>query len=189
MILFTDNVRDGTTYIRWGKTSCSNYTDAELVYDGYATGGYYTHTGSGTNYLCLPKDPLHEPDIASGSRVRIYGAEYTKQPGFKNNLHNHDVPCAVCRTHRTNVLMIPGRKQCYNKWRLEYHGFLMTSLYTDASPKEFVCMDADPESLDSGFEDQNGALFYPVEARCGSLKCPPYIDNREVTCSVCSYIG
>ena len=62
------------------------------MYDGYAAGGYYSHTGSGTNYLCLPKDPLHEPDIASGSRARIYGAEYSKQLGFKNNLHNHDVP-------------------------------------------------------------------------------------------------
>ena len=46
----------------------------------------------------------------------------------------------------------------------------------------FECMDADPEVIQGGA----AALFYPVEARCGSLPCPNYVNNREVTCVVCS---
>ena len=50
----------------------------------------------------------------------------------------------------------------------------------------FVCLDDDPETIQGGAADKNGALFYLTEARCGSLPCPNYIDGRELTCVVCS---
>ena len=50
----------------------------------------------------------------------------------------------------------------------------------------FECMDADPEVIQGGAANLDGALFYPVEGRCGSLPCPNYVNNREVTCVVCS---
>ena len=159
------------------------------MYEGYAAGSHHTHAGGGANYVCLPRDPLFEDDITGGSRSLMYGAEYEIPSGVLNSLHDHDVPCAVCRTPRTNVLMIPGRNQCYNDWKLEYHGFLMSDYYGHASSKEYACMDSDPESLNSGTTNDNGALFYLVEGRCGSLKCPPYIEGREITCAVCSYCG
>ncbi|KAH3754464.1 hypothetical protein DPMN_189139 [Dreissena polymorpha] len=47
-------------------------------------------------------------------------------------------------------------------------------------------MDKFAESLDSSSADENGALFYPTEGRCGSLRCPPYIGGAELACVVCS---
>jgi hypothetical protein len=34
--------------------------------------------------------------------------------------------------------------------------------------------------------NNNGKLVYPVRAGCGSLPCPPYINNAFLTCVVCS---
>ena len=184
-----DNNSGGTTYIRWGRTTCPNDTSAKLVYDGYAAGSHYTHAGGGANYVCLPRDPLFETDVTGGLRSFMYGAEYEIPSGILNNLNNQDVPCAVCMTPRTNVLMIPGRNLCFNDWQLEYHGFLMSSYLGHAASKEYTCMDIDPESLESGSENDNGALFYLVEGQCGALKCPPYIQGQEITCAVCSYRG
>lgn len=51
----------------------------------------------------------------------------------------------------------------------------------------YRCVDHNPESLPGGGNtDSNGYLFYMMEGRCGSLKCPPYVDGREIACAVCS---
>ena len=50
----------------------------------------------------------------------------------------------------------------------------------------FECMDFLPEATAGGHTDQNGALFYYIEARCGSLPCPPYEEEKELTCAVCT---
>ena len=139
--------------------------------------------------MCLPNDPLFVNDITGGHRATMHGAEYEIPPGVLNSMHNHDVPCVVCMTPRTNVLMIPGRNQCYNGWQLEYNGLLVAPYFAQASSKVFICMDSDPEALSAGTQNMDGALLHLVEAKCGALKCPPYIMNREITCAVCSYIG
>lgn len=167
--------------------NCPNNTEAEPVYDGYAASGRHTHAGSGTNYLCLPKDPLWADDISGGNSGLIYGAEWEIPAGSLNNMASQDVPCGVCRIPRSNVLMIPGRNQCYKNWRLEYHGYLMSSYYDDPGQKEFVCMDGNPEALNSGVANLDEALFHFVEGYCGVLKCPPYIQGKKITCAVCSY--
>ena len=46
-------------YIRWGRTVCPDVTGTELVYEGIAAGSWYRHSGGGSNYLCLPKDPKY----------------------------------------------------------------------------------------------------------------------------------
>ncbi|XP_078681676.1 uncharacterized protein LOC144916423 [Branchiostoma floridae x Branchiostoma belcheri] len=51
---------------------------------------------------------------------------------------------------------------------------------------EYVCVDGQPETVPGGDANQNGALFYLVEARCGSLPCPEYVEGRELTCVVCT---
>ena len=51
----------------------------------------------------------------------------------------------------------------------------------------YICMDHAPEARDGGSQPQvETSKIYHVEARCGSLPCPQYIDNREITCVVCS---
>eukprot|EP00058_Branchiostoma_floridae_P027478 XP_002612969.1 hypothetical protein BRAFLDRAFT_74754 [Branchiostoma floridae] len=174
-----------------------------------AAGAHYTHAGGGANYLCLPKDPEwgNHQDGFSGTNSYLYGAEYEtyNQPPFvgtyicicvledsrfsrykRSGLHDHDVPCAVCHVSgRSAHLMIPGRKTCKGDgWVAEYSGYLMAE-YHGHPRTEWVCMDSEPEKGGTPV-NQNGALFYTVEGRCGVLECPPYVDGREITCVVCT---
>ena len=82
--------------------------------------------------------------------------------------------------------MIPGRNQCYKGWTLEYKGYLVAGHHGHAAATEYVCLDDNPDVIPGRHTNQNGALFYMVEGRCGSLICPPYVDGRELTCVVCS---
>lgn len=50
----------------------------------------------------------------------------------------------------------------------------------------YKCVVSDPETLQGGQTDNDGYLLYIVEARCGSLKCPPYVEGGEFVCAVCS---
>lgn len=50
----------------------------------------------------------------------------------------------------------------------------------------YTCVDKKPDLADGGKANQNGYLFNQVEAICGSLKCPPYVQGRELVCAVCS---
>jgi len=48
-----------------------------------------------------------------------------------------------------------------------------------------ICVDEtmeDSSNSDSGY--QNGALLYFVVGKCGALKCPPYVDEKVLTCVV-----
>jgi len=100
----------GTTFVRLGRTSCS--ATSVLVYDGYAGGGSHAETGAGTNYLCLPKEPDWAPEQSPSLVGYVHGAEYETHGSIWDALRNHDVPCAVCRTNSTNVLMIPAKQTC-----------------------------------------------------------------------------
>ena len=163
---------------------------------GYAAGSFYSHTGAAANYLCLTPNPLWEHySDAEDSGAHIYGAEYEffisdrnrfhGTPFFGKNLVNDDAPCSVCRSPRPSILMIPGRNVCYDGWSLEYKGYLVAGRYSDHAT-EYVCLDTNPETIIGGHADDNGALFYLVEGKCGSLECPPYVNGRELTCAVCS---
>ncbi|XP_045169730.2 uncharacterized protein LOC123532371 [Mercenaria mercenaria] len=180
----------GNTYVRWGRTQCPE-NGTELVYRGYAAGSHYNDQGASSNYLCLPEEPLwdvyEDSEQAAGT---VWGAEYELHSRnmdnfFRKKVLDQDVPCAVCRTMRTGVLMIPGRNKCFDGWTLEYGGYL-SSGHVHHHASEFVCLDRDPEVFDGGASNENGKLFYFVEARCGSLRCPPYVNGRELTCAVCS---
>ncbi|XP_078690912.1 uncharacterized protein LOC144921601 [Branchiostoma floridae x Branchiostoma belcheri] len=180
----------GAVYTRWGRTTCPS--GATTVYSGVAGGTRYTETGGGTNYQCLPNDPQWGQYINGDQRynANMYGAEYQvyyNAPFGSTSLHNHDVPCAVCYVPtRGSKLMIPARNTCYSGWTREYHGYLMAELNSHAGSKEYVCVDEQPEAVPGGQENNDEALFYPVEARCGSLPCPPYVEGRELTCVVCT---
>ena len=110
------------------------------------------------------------------------------------SLHHHDVPCAVCHvTGRGSVMTFPALMDCPDNWHREYHGYLMAPASTN--PDSFihhhqskpVCMDESPEVVPGSIANLDGALFYFVEAKCGSLPCGPYVDGREITCAVCTY--
>ena len=62
----------------------------------------------------------------------------------------------------------------------------MTAHYNHAGSKDFICVDQDAEYVAGTHEDKNGALLYIVQGACGALPCKPYVQGRELTCSVCS---
>ena len=104
------------------------------MYHGNAGGSWYSHTGGATDYLCLPRDPIwgHYEDTVKIS-AGVYGAEYQLDQrtlsnffGTKMRHYYDDIPCAVCRTTRSSVLMIPDRNQCYEGWTRAY--FLLQAM-------------------------------------------------------------
>ena len=115
----------------------------------------------------------------------MYGAEYNSNFWAANSV-NEDVPCALCRTTQTTTVMIPGTNVCNNGWNREYYGYLAAGYHSHHAASSFVCVDVNPQYLNSGLGDQNAKLFNNVLAKCGSLPCPPYINNYPLTCVVCS---
>ena len=61
----------------------------------------------------------------------------------------------------------------------------MVGHHSHSGRNMFVCVDHNAEPTGSR-SDNDGNLFYPVEARCGSLPCLPYVNGRELTCAVCT---
>ncbi|XP_062575548.1 uncharacterized protein LOC134237475 [Saccostrea cucullata] len=177
-------------YTRWGKRTCPS--NAVLVYSGFVGGSYYTHSGAAVDPLCLPRDPEWGMyvDGNNGNRAYVYGAEYETHDFNKGpftSLIHHDVPCAVCLVKNRSVVKIfPARKTCFEGWTLEYQGYLMTGYHGHAAGTTYKCVDENPDTLHGGHADKNGYLFFFVEGRCGSLKCPPYVEGRELVCAVCS---
>ncbi|CAC5401651.1 unnamed protein product [Mytilus coruscus] len=161
-----------------------------LTVEGQAGGNHYKYRGGGSNFLCLPNDPENGKAYSYPNDI-LHGAEYeihsnTKPSGLPASLVNKEVPCAVCRRKgKVSVLMIPGRKSCYKGWQSEYNGFL-TSEEKDHYRADYICLDGEAEPLDNRSSNEEGVLVYPIKAKCGSLRCPPYKDNTEVLCTVCT---
>ncbi|XP_062587929.1 short-chain collagen C4-like [Saccostrea cucullata] len=154
---------------------------------GYAAGGWWDNTGAPSNYLCLPEHPASSGKTYSSSYVNyIYGVEY-ETDFWKVHSHDEDAPCAVCASlSGSKMMMIPGRNKCYSGWTMQYHGYLGASRYNHKQNTEYVCVDHDPDFLNGGERQTDGALFYPVLFQCGALQCPPYVNNQAVDCVVCT---
>jgi len=176
------------------QTLCQQHT--LLLFEGHTAGSRYSHTGGGSNYLCLPEDPQWknyiDGDQSSGA---IYGVEYqldgsnSAMFSTTNNggtsLYNYPVPCAVCYVGgRSTILMIPARTQCSDDWTTEYGGYL-ASAHISHQRTSYICLDEAPE-IAVGDTAKNQGRLYPVDVRCGSLPCSVYVDNRELACVVCS---
>ena len=84
------------------------------------------------------------------------------------------------------MLMIPGRNLCDDGWQTEYTGNLAAEQY-DHYRVDFVCLDDKPEpSQDSSPDNNNGVLVFVAQAKCGALKCPPYENEKDLVCAVCT---
>ncbi|XP_062596392.1 short-chain collagen C4-like [Saccostrea cucullata] len=184
--LWRNKIEGGTpTYVRWGRSTCNN--GSKLLYVGQAGGTFYNSKGGAANPLCLTYDVLWGYRTKSPHSARLHGAEYETN-FWGPNFDDTDVPCAVCQLKiSTHVLMIPGRNKCLKGWTEEYHGYLSSETHSgDRSRGFYTCVDESPEQIKGGSGNANGFLFYDVVAKCGSLKCPPYINNKPITCVVCS---
>ena len=153
-------------------------------------GSWYNHQGGGSNYLCLPLNPIFDRIIPGDQGYSyIYGTEYeiSGLNTFPRNLHDHDAPCAVCHAEsRGSHVMIPARNVCPSGWTLEYKGYLMSAYVGHKGRTQFICVDENPEATTGSHGNENGALLHFVESHCGSLPCPPYDNGKELTCVVCT---
>ena len=169
---------------------------------GYAGGSGHREVAGLAEYICLPENPQWK-EYRSGlqGQAYVYGAEYQTREGYNSDyffdlsnnngqtLFQHDVPCVLCRvTGRGNVFTFPALNECPDEWHFEYGGYLMAPSLIDNQKQQAkpICMDEAPEVVRGGQANRNGALFYMVEARCGSLPCPNYVEGRELTCTVCT---
>ena len=175
---------------------CPDTEGTETVYNG-TTASSHHYEGGGGNYQCLTNQPANF-DVTGGGREDagyMYGTEFEvwgNVPPTSLRLTNQNVACAVCYIPtRGAVLMIPGTYVCPLSWTREYYGYLMSERHKNRR-STFECVDVSPDILPQSERDidregdDEGALFYHVEPRCGSLPCPPYEEQSELTCVVCS---
>jgi len=184
------NNSQGSTFTRWGKNDCPHLDD--FVYRGYIAGKMYNDPGSATDTLCLPTDPTWDKfsNTHEGFRAQVYGTELDSWASahiFDKDVINEDMPCVVCRSQLPTSIMIPGRTNCYQGWTQQYRGYLVSNIAgAGRASYESICIDRDPDFLPHSQADDNQHVLYLMEAKCGSLPCPPYVDNRELACVVCS---
>ena len=182
--------QSGVVYTRWGRTTCPSGQGTELVYSGRAGGSHFLHKGGAANYLCMPDNPQYS-NYARGVQGSnyVFGTEYQLHHAglpISHSMNDHNVPCAVCSVQvRGRLLMIPARKDCPASWTKEYEGALMSQAFSQTRSM-YECVDKDAESVPRSAVNTNGALFYPVEANCNGMSCPPYDPQKELLCVVCT---
>ncbi|KAK7097137.1 uncharacterized protein [Littorina saxatilis] len=171
----------GSTFVRWGRSSCPS--ESTLLYSGVAGGSLNTQSGNGANRLCLTKEPVFDNTTLDTYSGQLDGAKYYI-PGH----HYTDVVCAVCHSPRSVTYMVPGTNRCPPGSSEQYHGYLTAGDHNNlqAQASEYLCLDAYPEDLMGSQDDIASGYFEHVRSHCGSLPCPPYVDNKVVTCVVCS---
>ena len=172
-----------STYIRWGNSTCPDVSGTTLVYSGYAGGTAYFNRGGGSNHLCMPLDPEYTLPTESGVQgfSLVYGSEY--ESAFLGS-QNENVPCAVCLVSaRSEVLMIPAKTSCPSSWIREYYGYLMSERNYRTT---FVCVDEGMEFLPNRTGHADACDLWTAEVSCVSMPCPPYDEEKEVGCVVCS---
>ncbi|XP_061196672.1 uncharacterized protein LOC133204946 [Saccostrea echinata] len=195
----------GAIFVHWGKQRCPD-NDTELVYsgwlkfravarplekgegfgEGYLGGSEYKTPGATVTTVCLSPDPIFGSRNPVHLSNNMHGSEIDTD-FFGPGTGTQDNTCAVCksRLHTTSV-MIPGRNECYQGWKKQYSGYLMSSPVGNYSPKDSICLNEHPEFVVGGGVNSNGNLLYPIKAVCGSLECPPYVDGKLITCVVCT---
>ena len=176
----------GVVYVRWGHNSCPD-NGAELVYAGKAAGSHYSHSGGGGNPQCLPLDPTFNRTISGNQNLAyIYGAEYQQTNALVPSSHDTDVVCVVCYVQSRSVLYVmPAKSDCPGGWTTEYYGYLMSGRHNHHRT-QFSCVDRSLTPVTGSASNLDGFLFYPVEGVCGSLPCPPYSRDQELSCAVCT---
>ncbi|KAJ8316668.1 hypothetical protein KUTeg_005780 [Tegillarca granosa] len=169
------------------KTKRLLLTDPVLMQNeiSYAGGSGYGDTGGSSEFLCLTPNPkFTSKTLPNQYAGHLYGTEYESLNFFAHNAQDEDVPCSVCRSrYRRSQLMIPGTYVCPNRWKKEYSGNLAGNNHNNAGPENWVCLDDQPEFLQGGSRNDNGRVLHPIITTCGSLQCPPYENNKIVTCT------
>ena len=89
---------------------------------------------------------------------------------------------ATFKTEMLSACMIPAKYTCLTGWTREYFGYLMSEQHKHHR-SQFFCVD---HSLTLVIGSSYDYLFSTVEGVCGSLPCPPYSRDKELSCAVCT---
>lgn len=154
-----------------------------ILLQGTLGGSWYGHLGGSANHLCMPLNPVYDVHFIPAAYTFVYGGEYETYPEPTQNLNS---VCSVCRTPRSSVLTIPAANTCPTGWTLEYAGYLMAGYRDHGSATEYICVDPSFDFMPGTQASHDGRLLYYTVSICGSLACPPYIENRVIVCAVCS---
>ena len=101
-------------------------------------------------------------------------------------VHLHNAPCAVCFIPtRAAVVMVPAKTACPPSWTREYYGYLTTN-YDIHHRSSYTCLDINPEGVPGSGASSASAFFYYTITTCNGLSCPPYENNRILSCAVCT---
>ena len=99
-----------------------------LLAVGFAAGTFFSHSGGGSEYLCLPYDPDYKTYYTGsyGTFSYISGVEYESGSCglFPSGAQDENAPCAVCLTSRSAQKTIPAKTSCPDGWTKEYDGML-----------------------------------------------------------------
>ena len=169
--------------------NASNTDGTQLVYTGLVGKSYWNNNGGGIDYQCLSSKPsyLKVKDGIQTARSHMTGVEYEDwEGGALAKSHYYGVPCAVCYTTRSVVIMIPGQYTCPSGWRQEYQGYLTAERHNHGNPSTHVCTHKDLEPLPGSSHNKQSGTMMHVEANCVSHLCPPYQKGKELTCAVCT---
>merc|ERR1712048_460761 len=184
--------KNTVVYTRWGSQSCPSGTRG--LYKGFMATDYYTHPGSGANYLCMHPQPQFPPGMSNDNQdgALLYGVEYQNTGAVDKN-HNKDAGCILCERMKTASVYVQwGRKTCTDGHKLEYYGVIMADRYTHQA-SEYICVDWERAAhATSSNADHNGGLLYTTEMppnghSSGDEK--QYGHDRELSCAVCSAVN
>ena len=146
-------------------------------------GSHHTSPGAAANNLCLPPNPVFKDHKTPIYHAQLAGAEYET---YGESTMDLEPECAVCRIPRATQLMLPATNACLSGWTLEYSGYLMAGLPSHPAASEYICVDSSLGYLPGTQANSNGKLVFYTVTSCGSLACPPYVNNKVVLCAVCS---
>ena len=80
-----------------------------------------------------------------------------------------------------------GTNVCPIGWTKEYSGHIMGGHPAYTGNSEYVCVDvSDSPTHSSSQSNPNLSIIYYILVKCGKLSCPPYADEKMLTCVVCS---
>ena len=142
----------------------------------------FTKPGAAANALCLTTSPQFDNATKPEGFALLSGSQYAYIPDH----HDRDVPCAVCRVPLSTTIMKAATLTCPSGWTPQYTGHLAAGHPRSKAASEYLCLDGQLENVPNSEQHYNSYLLYYTVARCGSLPCGPYIEDRVITCVVCS---
>ena len=133
----------GGVYTHWGRGSCG--AGVTMLVGGFMASALSSSGAGGVQYLCLSNNPVvDQQQSGNQGSADIYPVEYHDNSALAmlNALSNFDAVCAVCQSPaRSWALTVSGQPECPPSFVLDYDGYLMAELASDAGRSEYICVD------------------------------------------------